>query len=261
MPPATADLCFLSAVDVAAAIRARKISPLDIFEAVARRIEARNPELNAYCTLGLDQAREAARAAEDAVARNADLGPLHGVPIAVKDDLPVAGLPCTEGSLLHADRQASHDALAVARLRAAGAIVLGKTNMPEFGHKGTTDNLLFGMSRNPWDRQRTPGGSSGGSAAAVAAGLAYLALGTDIAGSIRIPAAFCGIVGHKPSLGRVPRVMPGVNLNLLDTTWVIGPMARTVRDAAADAPDPGRPRRARSVCTTPPRREGIRVRR
>jgi Asp-tRNA(Asn)/Glu-tRNA(Gln) amidotransferase A subunit family amidase len=232
MPPANAGLCFLSAVEVAAAIRAREISPLEVFEAVARRIEARNPQLNAFCTLGLDQAREAARVAEDAVARNADLGPLHGVPIAVKDDLPVAGLLCTEGSRLYADRQATHDALAVERLRAAGAIVLGKTNLPEFGHKGTTDNLLFGVSRNPWNLQRTPGGSSGGSAAAVADGMAYLALGTDIAGSVRIPAAFCGIVGHKPSLGRVPRIMPGVNLNLLDTTWVIGPMARNVRDAA-----------------------------
>ncbi|HVS38528.1 MAG TPA: amidase family protein [Gemmataceae bacterium] len=232
MPPADADLCLLSAVDVAAAIRARKVSPIEVFEAVATRIQALNPQLNAFCTLALDQAREAARGAEDALARNADLGPLHGVPVAVKDDLPVAGLLCTEGSRLYADRRASHDALAVARLRAAGAIVLGKTNLPEFGHKGTTDNLLFGVSRNPWNLQCTPGGSSGGSAAAVAAGLAYLALGTDIAGSVRIPAAYCGIVGHKPSLGRVPRVMPGITINLLDTTWVIGPMARTVQDAA-----------------------------
>jgi Asp-tRNA(Asn)/Glu-tRNA(Gln) amidotransferase A subunit family amidase len=228
----TDDLCSLCALDVAAAIRARQVSPVEVVEAVARRIEALNPRLNAYCALGLDEARSAARVAEEAVARNADLGPLHGVPIAIKDDLPVAGLPCAEGSLLHAGRRATHDALAVARLRAAGAIVLGKTNLPEFGHKGTTDNLLSGVTRNPWDLRRTPGGSSGGSAAAVGAGLAYLALGTDIAGSIRIPAAFCGVVGHKPSLGRVPRVMPGVNLNLLDTAWVIGPMARTVRDAA-----------------------------
>ena len=232
MKPPNGDLCFLSAVEVAAAIRARQLSPVEVFKAVARRIEACNPQLNAFCTLGLDQARKAASAAEVAVARHAELGPLHGVPIAVKDDLPVAGLRCTEGSVLHADRMASHDALAVKRLRDAGAIILGKTNLPEFGHKGTTENLLFGVSRNPWNPQCTPGGSSGGSAAAVADGMAYLALGTDIAGSVRIPAAFCGIVGHKPSLGRVPRVMPGVNLNLLDTTWVIGPMARTVRDAA-----------------------------
>ncbi len=231
MSPAT-DLCCLSALEVAAAIRAREVSPVEVFEAVAGRIEALNPQLNAFCTLGLDQAREAAREAEGAVARNADLGPLHGVPIAVKDDLPVAGLLCTEGSLLHKDRRATHDALAVKRLRRAGAIVLGKTNMPEFGHKGTTDNLLFGVSRNPWDLQRTPGGSSGGSAAAVASGMAYLSLGTDIAGSVRIPAAFCGVAGHKPSLGRVPRFIPGAPLNLLDTTWVIGPLARTVRDAA-----------------------------
>jgi Asp-tRNA(Asn)/Glu-tRNA(Gln) amidotransferase A subunit family amidase len=232
MQPADGNLCFLSAVDVAAAIRAREVSPVEVFEAVAGRIEALNPQLNAFCALGLDQGRAAAHAAEEAVARKAEVGPLHGVPIAIKDDLPVAGLPCTEGSRLYAGRQASHDALVVERLRGAGAIVLRMTNEPEFGHKGTTDNLLYGVSRNPWNLQCTPGGSSGGSAAAVAAGLAYLALGTDIAGSIRIPAAFCGIVGHKPSLGRVPRVLPGVNLNLLDTTWVIGRMARTVRDVA-----------------------------
>ncbi len=232
MPLANDDLCFLSAVDVAAAIRVREVSPVEVMDAISRRIEALNPKLNAYCILGLEQARAEARAAPAAVARNEELGPLHGVPVAVKDDLLVAGMRCTEGSLLYADRQASQDDLAVQRLRAAGAIVLGKTNLPEFGHKGTTDNRLFGVTRNPWDLRRTPGGSSGGSAAAVAAGLAYLALGTDIAGSVRIPAAFCGIVGHKPSLGRVPRIEPGISLNLLDTNWVIGPMARTVRDTA-----------------------------
>jgi Asp-tRNA(Asn)/Glu-tRNA(Gln) amidotransferase A subunit family amidase len=232
MTPIADNLCYLSATDVAAAIRAREVSPLEVFETIARRIEALNPKLNAFYTLGLDQAREAARTATDAVARKADLGPLHGVPIAIKDDLSVAGLRCTEGSRLHADQQAVHDNLAVQRLRAAGALVLGKTNLPEFGHKGTTDNLLFGVTRNPWNVHCTPGGSSGGSGAAVAAGLAYLALGTDIAGSIRIPATFCGLVGHKPSLGRVPRIEPGFNLNLLDTYWVIGPMARTVGDAA-----------------------------
>jgi Asp-tRNA(Asn)/Glu-tRNA(Gln) amidotransferase A subunit family amidase len=232
MPSVSTDLCFLSAVDVAAAIRAKKVSPVEVFEAVAGRIQARNPQLNAFCTLALEQAEAAARAAEAAAVRNADLGPLHGVPVAVKDDLPVAGLSCTEGSRLYANRRASHDALAVKRLCDAGAIVVGKTNMPEFGHKGTTDNVLFGVSRNPWDPRLTPGGSSGGSAAAVADGMAYLALGTDIAGSIRIPAAFCGIVGHKPSLGRVPRLIPGANLDYLHPLWVIGPMARTVRDAA-----------------------------
>jgi Asp-tRNA(Asn)/Glu-tRNA(Gln) amidotransferase A subunit family amidase len=145
--PANDDLCFLSAVDVAAAIRARQVSPVEVLEAVARRIEALNPQLNAFCTLGLDQARAAAHVTEEVAARNADLGPLYGVPIAIKDDLPAATLPCTEGSRLHADRQAFHEALAVERLRAAGAIVLGKTNLPEFGHKGTTGNLLFEVSR------------------------------------------------------------------------------------------------------------------
>jgi len=135
------------------------------------------------------------------------------------DDLAVAGLRYTEGSRLNADRVATYDDLTVRRLKTAGAIVLGKTNEPEFGHKGITDNMLFGPTYNPWNRARTPGGSSGGSAAAVASGLAYLALGTDGGGSVRIPASFCGLAGHKPSIGRVPRVPTS---NAFDTGWVIG---------------------------------------
>ncbi|MFO0952616.1 MAG: amidase [Isosphaeraceae bacterium] len=204
------DLCFRSAREVAEMIRTRVVSPSEVFEALARRIEAWNPKINAYCTLDLDNARKQAHIAGEVVAHGGDLGPLHGVPVAVKDDLAVKGVRYTAGSRLWADKVAGQDDEdeAVVRLRRAGAVIVGKTNLPEFGHKGTTDNALFGATANPWDRARSAGGSSGGSGAAVAAGLAYVALGTDIAGSVRIPASFCGVVGHKPSLGRVPRV-PG----------------------------------------------------
>jgi Asp-tRNA(Asn)/Glu-tRNA(Gln) amidotransferase A subunit family amidase len=158
-----------------------------------------------------------------------DLGPLHGVPVAIKDDLEVSGLRFTCGSRLREKEFGKSDDLTVARLRQAGAIILGKTNEPEFGHKGVTENKLFGTTPTPWHPGRTAGGSSGGSAAAVAAGLAYLALGTDIAGSVRIPASCCGIVGLKPSFGRIPRV-PGYNAFV--TQWYIGPLARTVADTA-----------------------------
>jgi Asp-tRNA(Asn)/Glu-tRNA(Gln) amidotransferase A subunit family amidase len=223
------DLCFRSAGEVAEMIRTQVVSPTEVLEALARRIEAWNPKINAYCTLDLDRARKDAHIAKEVVAHRGEFGPLHGVPVAIKDDLAVEGMRYTAGSRLWADQVADYDDAAVARLRRAGAIIVGKTNLPEFGHKGTTDNVLFGSTANPWDRSRSAGGSSGGSGAAVAAGLAFLALGTDIAGSIRIPASLCGVVGHKPSLGRVPRVPAG---NVFDTAWAIGPLTRTVRDAA-----------------------------
>jgi Asp-tRNA(Asn)/Glu-tRNA(Gln) amidotransferase A subunit family amidase len=223
------DLCYWSAREVAAAIRERRVSPLEVFEAVADRIQAVNPRINGYVTLTLDRARDEARHAQEALVRAGDLGPLHGVPVAVKDDLAVEGVRYTCGSNLLSGHVADHDDLTVERLRRAGAIILGKTNLPEFGHKGTTDNLLFGATNNPWDVTRTAGGSSGGSAAVVASGLAYLALGTDIGGSVRIPASCCGVVGHKPSLGRVPRVPVG---NFFNTAWTAGPIARTVADCA-----------------------------
>jgi Asp-tRNA(Asn)/Glu-tRNA(Gln) amidotransferase A subunit family amidase len=234
---------YLSATSVAEAIRRRELSPLEVFDAVARRIEAVNPRVNAYCTLDLDRARKAAEQAQEALARKSPVGPLHGVPVAVKDDLAVASMNYTCGSNLMADYMAENDDLTVERLKRAGAVILGKTNLPEFGHKATTDNLLFGTTRNPWNLDRISGGSSGGSAAAVAAGMAYLALGTDIGGSIRIPASCCGIVGHKPSLGRIPRVPAG---NFFNMAWTSGPMARTVADVALGlhvlaGPDPRDP--------------------
>jgi Asp-tRNA(Asn)/Glu-tRNA(Gln) amidotransferase A subunit family amidase len=225
------DLCYLSAVDLAARIRARKVSPVDVVDALAERIKHLNPKLNAYVTLDLAAARQDAQMKHRMRREHpdADLGLLHGVPVAIKDDLEVAGLRFTCGSRLREKVIGKSDDLTVARLRKAGAIILGKTNEPELGHKGVTENKLFGTTPTPWHRERTAGGSSGGSAAAVAAGLAYLALGTDIAGSVRIPASCCGVVGHKPSFGRIPRV-PGYNAFV--TQWYIGPLARTVADTA-----------------------------
>jgi Asp-tRNA(Asn)/Glu-tRNA(Gln) amidotransferase A subunit family amidase len=225
------DLCFLSAVDLATQIRARRVSPVEVVDAVADRIKRLNPKLNAYVTLDLVNARKDAEMKHKMRQQHpeGDLGLLYGVPVAIKDDLGVAGLRYTCGSRLREKEIGKSDNLTVARLRKAGAIILGKTNEPEFGHKGVTDNQLFGTTPTPWNPEYTAGGSSGGSAAAVAAGMAYLALGTDIAGSIRIPASCCGIVGLKASFGRIPRVPAG---DAFITQWYIGPLARTVADIA-----------------------------
>jgi aspartyl-tRNA(Asn)/glutamyl-tRNA(Gln) amidotransferase subunit A len=223
------DVCFLPAEDLAAAIRTKKISPVDVVDAVLTRIERLNPVLNAYCTVTADAARAAAAEAEAAVMRGEKLGPLHGVPVSVKDVIMTRGVRTTWGSKLFEDFVPDDDAPAVERVKAAGAIILGKTNTPEFGHKAVTDNPVFGLSRNPWSPAHTPGGSSGGGAAAVAAGLGPLAVGTDGGGSIRIPSSSCGIFGMKPTLGRVAAAP---TFGGLDTLNHIGPMTRTVRDAA-----------------------------
>jgi aspartyl-tRNA(Asn)/glutamyl-tRNA(Gln) amidotransferase subunit A len=194
------------------------------------RIEALNPGLNAFCLVTPDVARAAAREAEIAVMKREPLGALHGVPLSLKDVLYTRGIRTTGGSRLFGEFLPEEDTAAVGRLRAAGAVLLGKTNTSEFGHKGVTDNPTFGATRNPWNPARTPGGSSGGAAAAVAAGLGPIALGTDGGGSVRIPAAFCGLVGLKPSYGRVPQApgFPG-----WEHVGHSGPLTRTVRDAAA----------------------------
>jgi Asp-tRNA(Asn)/Glu-tRNA(Gln) amidotransferase A subunit family amidase len=225
----TSELSWTSAVELAAAIRARRLSPVEITQAVLARIEAINPRLNAYCTVAAERALAEARAAEAAVMRGDALGALHGLPISFKDLTPTAGLRTTMGSRIFEHWVPEEDAVVVERARRAGAVVLGKTNTPEFGCKGVTDNLIFGHTRNPWNLDRIAGGSSGGAAAAVAAGLGPLAEGSDLAGSIRIPAAVCGVVGFKPSLGRVP-LWPALN------GWTgfssVGPITRTVADAA-----------------------------
>ncbi len=221
-------VCWLPATEMAAAIRARQLSPLELVDALISRIHQYNPALNAYCTLMEEAARQAARAAEAAVLRGDDLGPLHGVPVSIKDLLFTSGVRTMRGSRIYEQFVPDQDAPSVAKLKASGAIVLGKTTTPEFGWKGTTDSPLTGVSRNPWNLARSCGGSSGGAAAAVAAGMGPLAVGTDGAGSIRIPASFCGIVGLKPSRGRVA-VYPPSAVGFLSHA---GPMTRTVPDAA-----------------------------
>ena len=223
------EMLWRSALELAAAIRAKQISPVEVAEAILARIEALNPRLNAFCLVTRDIALRDAREAEIAVVKGEPIGALHGVPLSLKDVIYTRGLRTTGGSRLFGDAVPEEDAIAAGRLRAAGAVLLGKTNTSEFGHKAVTDNPLFGVTRNPWDLDKTPGGSSGGAAAAVASGLGPIALGTDGGGSLRIPAAFCGVYGFKPAWGRVPQhpSFPG-----WEHLGVTGPITRTVRDAA-----------------------------
>jgi aspartyl-tRNA(Asn)/glutamyl-tRNA(Gln) amidotransferase subunit A len=221
-------LCYMTATDLATAIRTKKVSPVEVIATVLARIEQLNPKLNAFCVVTADAARQAAQAAEQAVMRGDALGPLHGVPVSIKDLVVTKGVRTMRGSKLYEHDVPSEDAPVVERLKAAGAIILGKTTTPEFGFKGVTDSLVTGLSRNPWHLERTPGGSSGGAGAAVATGMGPLAVGTDGGGSIRIPSSFCGIYGLKPHVGRVP-VYPASATGDLSHA---GPMTRTVRDAA-----------------------------
>jgi Asp-tRNA(Asn)/Glu-tRNA(Gln) amidotransferase A subunit family amidase len=223
------ELCYTPATQLAAAIRARQLSPVEVTDAVLARIERLNPSLNAYCTLTAELARTAARTAEAAVMRGDAVGPLHGVPYSLKDLTATKGIRTTFGSKIFEHHVPTEDAILVERLRAAGGVLLGKTNTPEFGCKGFTDNKIFGTTYNPWNPERTPGGSSGGAGAAVAAGMGPLAEGSDLAGSIRMPASLCGVVGFKPSQGRIPRYPSG---NAWNTMSFNGPLTRTVADAA-----------------------------
>ena len=223
------DLCFTSAQRLAKLIKRRELSPLDLVQAVLGRIEGLDDGLHAFLTLDAEGALAAAREATEQVTRGEEQGPLHGIPVSVKDLEPVAGLRLTFGSKFFEHHIADEDGAAASRLRAAGAIILGKTNTPAFGHKDMCDNLLMEATRNPWDDARTSGGSSGGAAAAVAAGFGPLAHGSDGAGSIRIPAALCGVFGMKPSFGRVPN---WPSRDYWNTRSHVGPLSRTVGDAA-----------------------------
>ncbi|HTH99884.1 MAG TPA: amidase [Acidisoma sp.] len=225
-------LCFVPATELAVRIRRRDVSPVEVVQAYLRRIGERNPVVNAYTLVLAEEALEAARAAERAVMAGGPLGPLHGVPIAIKDLDDVAGIPTSMGSRAVHGRVPSRSSAAVERLLAAGAIILGKTNTPEFGHKGITDNPRFGPTSTPWAIGYNAGGSSGGSAAAVADGLAALGQGTDGGGSVRIPASFSGTVGYKPSFGRIPSVTRPDAFLWGHPLVHIGPLARTVSDAA-----------------------------
>ena len=194
-----------SASELAAAIRSKKLSSKEIVEAHLERIAAVNPKLNAIVQLTADTARKEAEEADAAIARGDIKGPLHGVPMTIKDTLETSGVICTGGTKGRANYVPKADASAVARLRAAGAIFLGKTNVPELAGAIESDNLVYGRTNNPYDLARTPGGSSGGEAAIIAACGSPLGLGTDAGGSIRIPAHFCGLAAIKPTSGRVPR--------------------------------------------------------
>ncbi|MBW2341029.1 MAG: amidase [Deltaproteobacteria bacterium] len=211
-------------------IKSKKLSPFELMEKTLKRIETINPILNAFVSIRADQAMEEARAMTEQLASGKDPAPLAGIPIGVKDLEDVKGMVTSFGSIPYKNNVARDNSIQVARLRAAGAIVVGKTNTPEFGFTGFTKNLLYGVTRNPWNLERTPGGSSGGSAAAVAGGIVPLATGSDAGGSIRIPASYSGCFGLKTSFGRVPRgPLPLVHTHPL---WCMGPLTRTVEDAA-----------------------------
>ncbi|WP_254525712.1 amidase [Natrinema caseinilyticum] len=227
------DPCFTSLMEIARRIDSGDLSPVEVVDAYLERIDRRNETLRAYSTVVGEEARAEARAAERAVERGEETGPLHGVPIAIKDLFAFKeGVHHTFGSTVFEDFVSDRTAPVVERLEEAGAIVLGKTNTPEFGNRPTTDNDLVGTTRTPFDTDRTAGGSSGGSAAAVADGLAAAAQGSDAGGSIRIPAACCGVYGFKPTFGRIPNGNPS-NAFAKHTPFVQhGPLTRTVEDAA-----------------------------
>lgn len=237
------EICFLTATDLSKRIRSKQLSCREVMQAHLSQIERVNPKINAIVTLETELALEAARAADEALAKGRESGPLHGLPVAHKDLVPTRGIRTTYGSPIYADHVPEEDGLIVERLREAGAITLGKTNVPEFGAGSQTYNEVFGATLNPFDVSKTCGGSSGGAAAALACGMVPIADGSDTGGSLRNPANFCNVVGFRTSPGRVP-VWPS------DVAWfpisVQGPMARTVEDtalllSAIAGPDPRSP--------------------
>ena len=231
---------FVSAVSLAARLQKRSIGAREVLDAHLRQIHAQNGRINAICTLDEEGAQSQALALDQ---KQGELGPLHGLPIAIKDLVAVRGMRCTQGSPLFQDHISAEDDLFVSRLREAGAVIIGKTNVPEFGAGSQTFNRVFGVTKNPYRLDLTPGGSSGGAAAALASGMLPLADGSDLGGSLRNPASFCNLVGFRPSPGRVPRYPV---THLLDSLAVLGPMARSVEDAALllsvmAGPDPRAP--------------------
>ncbi len=230
-----ADLAFASITEIGKLFRSRKLSPVELAQFLLNRIDSLNPHINAYLALNPEATMQQAAAAESALCTKSrgksrrDRGPLHGVPISLKDNLYTSDFRTTGGSRILRDFQPLHDAAVVTCLKKAGAVLLGKTNLHEFAYGVTSSNPHFGPVRNPWDLDRIPGGSSGGSAASLAAGLCYGSIGTDTGGSIRIPASLCGVVGIKPGLGRVST--EGA-IPLSTTLDFVGPLARTVADTA-----------------------------
>jgi amidase len=237
------EICFSTAVELVRRIREKELSAREVMEAHLSQIDRQNPDLNAIVTLHPDRALEGAKAADERQARGEMLGPLHGLPIAHKDLVMTRGIRTTFGSRLFRDHVPAKDDLIVERLRAAGAVTIGKTNTPEFGAGSQTYNEVFGETRNPYDTSKTCGGSSGGAATALAAGMLPIADGSDMGGSLRNPGNFCNVVGLRPSAGRVPMVPAQLAWSGLS---VLGPMARTVRDtalllSAIAGPDPRSP--------------------
>ena len=223
------DLCFTPAVELRDMIRNKLISPVEVVSTFLNRIEKINPTINAYCTVVPEMALQSAREAEAAIRRGGEVGPLIGIPVSIKDVALTAGIRTTFGSKLFENFVPTEDELIVERLKKAGAIILGKTNTPEFAAGASTFNKVFGITRNPWNTDFSVGGSSGGAAASVAAGIGPLAQGSDLGGSLRIPASFCGVVGLRPSPGRVPRYPYKLHW---DDISVQGPIARTIGDIA-----------------------------
>lgn len=232
---AATDPALWTTSDQAAAIRRRDLGSVELLDAHLVRIERLNPQVNAVCTLAVDAARTRAHAADEATARGVSWGPLHGLSITVKDAIATEGIRSTGGAPELIDNVPQHDAEAVAAVKRAGAIVFGKTNLPLWSGDLQTFNEMFGTTNNPWDLARVPGGSSGGAAAAVACGMTSFEIGTDIGGSVRVPAAFCGVFGHKPSFGVIPTLgyldEPNGGVTESDVN-VFGPIARSADDLA-----------------------------
>jgi aspartyl-tRNA(Asn)/glutamyl-tRNA(Gln) amidotransferase subunit A len=226
------DNTWKSAFELAAIVKRGDVSPVELVEDSLQRIDRLNSQLNAFLHVDADGALKAARDAEGAVAAGDTLGPLHGVPVPIKDVEEAEGLPHTSGSLVYKDRIATFDSIATRRIRAAGAIIIGKTNTSEFGQIGTNENRLGDACRNPWNPEMTSGASSGGAAVSVATGISSIAQGGDGGGSIRIPASMCGIYGIKPSQGRVPKLMMDTSSYHPVKFAQSGPLTRTVQDAA-----------------------------
>lgn len=223
------EICFLPAFKMKKKIEDQEISSQEITNIIIERIEKINPIINAYCTPTFELAREMAKIADERVKNNEKIPMLNGIPTSIKDLVPVEGVRTTYGSKIYENNIPNEDAIVVKRLKNAGCVILGKTNTPEFGFKGVTDNLIFGSTLNPWNLEKTSGGSSGGAGAAVVSGISPLAQGSDGGGSIRHPACFCGIYGLKPTFGRVP-IYPTSEIDL--ALSVIGPLTRYVSDAA-----------------------------
>jgi len=224
------NICFMPASEMVEKIKTQELPSEEITEIIIERIEKINPIINAFCTPTFEMARKMAIEADDKLKRGEKLGLLHGLPTSIKDEMPIKGIRTTYGSKLFEDNIADIDDVCVERLKKAGVVILGKTNMSPFGFIAVTNNLIFGETLNPWNLERTSGGSSGGAAAAMASGLGYLALGADGGGSIRTPSCFCGLYGIKPSLGRVP-VYPTHGVQF-DSLTHYGPIVRYVKDAA-----------------------------